>query len=108
MSARPVALPNEADLPPCPCGKPWGDLARFDETQRAFVEMTVRQFGEDTRVTIGTRTWAVSRRCIAYHGITGPQLLSGTSGFKEIVTMDVDEVQAMILRMLGVSDEGVH
>lgn len=76
------------DFPPCPCGKPWGDLEQFSPESREHVEELVRILGEYVRVTIRgpqDRTWIVPRRCIAYHGITGKQLLSGTSGFEEVI-----------------------
>lgn len=76
----------------CPCGKPW-DLSRFSSEVQAEVERLVSVFGEfvtvhvraeaDTSHEPRTRMWFVSRRCIAYHGITGQQLLDGKTGFKE-------------------------
>ena len=71
-----------ADLTPCRCGRPWRPIA--DEAA-AKVEATIARLGEYVPVHIGARTWLVSRRCIAYHGVTGQQLLSGVSGFQEIL-----------------------
>jgi hypothetical protein len=74
---------NGASLPPCPCGKPW-NLDAFDIQARLYVEGQIARLGEMVPVHIGDRAWLVSRRCIAYHGITGEQLLSGASGFTEV------------------------
>lgn len=71
-------------LPPCPCGKPWALETYLPETL-VVVEDIVARHGEYVPVTIGSRTWLVPRRCIAYHGITSEQLTSGTSGFEEIL-----------------------
>lgn len=70
------------ELAPCPCGKPW-HLEDWSPDVRAAVEALIARHGEAVRVTIEGRSWWVPRRCIAYHGITGQQLLSGTSGFEE-------------------------
>jgi len=82
-------------FPPCPCGKPWVDLRKFSHEIRDHVENEVMMLGEYVKVTIpggqmgaNDRTWLVPRRCIAFHGITGQQLLSGTSGFMEITAND--------------------
>lgn len=72
-------------LDPCPCGQPW-QSERFDSLARAIVEWRVAKLGEFVTVGVGEQSWRVSRRCIAYHGITGQQLLSGQSGFIEVTT----------------------
>jgi hypothetical protein len=53
--------------------------------QAEYVEWCVVVLGEELLVTIGDRHFMVPRRCIAYHGITGVGLLSGTSGHREVV-----------------------
>jgi hypothetical protein len=78
-----------ANWSPCPCGKSWPDL-NLSSPLVLFVDRQVRELGEFVFVTIGDRTWRVSRRCIAYHGITGPQLRSGRSGFQEIRRKDLE------------------
>jgi len=74
--------------PPCPCGKSWDILSNFSNTIRELIEDIVQEHGllVPMKVYSGlkSRTFMVSRRCIAFHGITGPQLLSGNSGFEEI------------------------
>lgn len=71
-------------IPPCPCGKSWDVIADYSDAAQTEIEATIVRFGELVPVHVGARSWMVSRRCIAYHGITGLQLLSGKSGFEEI------------------------
>lgn len=72
----------------CPCGQPWA-LDRYDVHMRRAVDTIVRARGLYLPVLIFDRngyerTFMVSRYCIAYHGVTAEQLLSGTSGFLEV------------------------
>lgn len=75
-------------LKPCPCGKPWPDQDLYDPAMLAYVHTQVETLGEFVRTTILARpcprTFLVSRYCIAFHGITAQQLLSGKSGFDEV------------------------
>lgn len=68
---------------PCPCGEPWPDLQRYDPQAVRYIEQQVRALGELVPVTIGARTFRVSRRCIAYHGIKANDLTAGRSGWSD-------------------------
>lgn len=68
---------------PCPCGKPW-NLAAYDPLLVDVVAALIDQLGPLIPVRMCHKAWRVSRACIAFHGITGQQLLSGRSGFEEI------------------------
>lgn len=72
------------DLAPCPCGKPWPDFTIYPADMRDLIDALVAACGDTIVVTIGTRHWRVLRRCIAYHGIRGEDLLAGRSGHPEI------------------------
>jgi hypothetical protein len=63
----------------CHCGQP---LHYSDAETRRIVEVTVRKFGAFIPVTVGDRTWLVSRHYIALHGIKAGELPS--LGFQEV------------------------
>jgi hypothetical protein len=82
---------------PCPCGKPWPDLNQYDPQQVRFVETQVQTLGEYVPVTVEHSTYLVSRYHIAFHGITGQQLLAGKSGFERIDSRYADAKNATLL-----------
>lgn len=77
-------MSEPAAWPPCPCGRSWAVAEAYAPALRAALEALVAAHGEEVSVTVAGRSWLVPRRCIAYHGVTGPQLLSGRSGFLEL------------------------
>jgi len=62
---------------PCPCGKPWPDLERYDPATVFYLEEQIAKQGEMVTVSMDGTSWRVPRRCIAYHGITSELLRSG-------------------------------
>lgn len=69
----------------CPCGKP---LHYADRDKRQIMEETISRLGKETKVTVGTRSWMVSRHFIALHGLIAEELpeLAAKHGFKEVTT----------------------
>lgn len=63
----------------CHCGRP---LHYTDPANEAFVRRLVANLGREVPVTVGTRTWLVSRHYIALHGIKAWELPS--LGFREL------------------------
>jgi hypothetical protein len=63
----------------CPCGRP---LHYTDpETERVIREF-IAELGEDIPITVGDRTWLVSRHYIALHGVKASELPA--LGFPEV------------------------
>jgi hypothetical protein len=57
-----------------------------DEAARAFVEQLIQQHGAFVPVTIGHRTFRVSRHYIALHGLRASEV--ARLGFEEITEGD--------------------
>ena len=71
----------DAHVCPCRLAVPL-DYATRDEKQAAAACKLIDQLGEFTTITIGTRTWKVSRHCIALHGVKAEEI--ETYGFEEL------------------------
>jgi hypothetical protein len=65
----------------CPCGKP---LHYTNALVKRLVDGAIERLGEYIPVSVGSRTWNVSRHYIALHGIRAVELPS--LGFKEITS----------------------
>lgn len=69
-----------SDAERCPCGRP---LHFTSPEAERIVRSFVADHGEDLLVTVGDRTWRVSRYWIALHGLKARELPS--LGFPEVV-----------------------
>lgn len=63
----------------CACGKP---LHYSDPSAQHQIDALVSELGEFIEVTVGGRSWLVSRHYIALHGLKGSDLAS--LGFEEV------------------------